>query len=101
MLAVLYLAGSRVAWHFAPAYLWVNAWLVLYTRLHHTAPNVPHYGEDTWTWERGVLCTIDRQYGIFDWMHHHIGSTHVMHHCFPMIPCYNAVEATTAVKACL
>jgi hypothetical protein len=59
---------------------------------------MPHFGEDEWTWERGALSTIDRPYGIFDWMHHGIGSTHVVHHVFSNLPCYNAVEATAALK---
>lgn len=84
-----------------PSYLWVNFWLVLYTWLQHTAPDLPHFGEDEWTWVRGALCTIDRPYGPFDWMHHHIGSTHVAHHLFSYLPCYHAVEATAALKAFL
>ena len=40
-------------------------------------------------------------FGFFDWMHHHIGSTHVCHHLFSNLPCYHAVEATKHVKAYL
>ena len=36
-----------------------------------------------------------------DWMHHHIGSTHVCHHLFSNLPCYHAVEATKHLKAYL
>jgi len=86
-------------------YLWVNFWLVLYTWLQHTSPEVPHFGDDEWTWVRGALCTIDRPYaelfGFFDWVHHHIGSTHVCHHLFSNLPCYHAVEATKHLKAYL
>ena len=86
-------------------YMWVNFWLVLYTWLQHTSPDVPHYGDDEWTWVRGALCTIDRPYaeclGFFDWVHHHIGSTHVCHHLFSNLPCYHAVEATQHLKAYL
>jgi len=82
-------------------YMWTNAWLVLYTWLQHTAPDLPHFGEDEWTWVRGAFCTIDRPYGPFDWMHHHIGSTHVAHHLFSYMPCYHAQEATAALKAYL
>jgi fatty acid desaturase len=82
-----------------PAYLWVNCWLVLYTWLHHVSTQVPQLGDDEWTWIRGALCTIDRPYPfLIDWMHHHIGSTHVAHHLFSNIPCYHAVEATVALK---
>jgi len=82
-------------------YLWANSWLVLYTWLQHSDPAVPHYGDEDWTWVKGALCTIDRPYGIFDWMHHHIGSTHVCHHLFSTLPCYHAVEATRHLKSYL
>lgn len=82
-----------------PAYLWVNMWLVLYTWLQHVHTEVPQLGDGEWTWIRGALCTIDRPYPFpIDWMHHHIGSTHVAHHLFSNMPCYHAVEATAALK---
>lgn len=86
-----------ICWYWGP-YTWVNAWLVLYTWLQHTDPSIPHYGEGEWTWVRGALSTIDRDYGIFDFFHHRIGSTHVVHHLFHEMPCYNALKATKAVK---
>jgi len=82
-------------------YMVVNAWLVLYTWLQHSDPSVPHYGEGEWSWVRGALSTIDRPYGIFDFFHHTIGSTHVVHHLFHEMPWYNAGVATEAVKAYL
>jgi omega-6 fatty acid desaturase / acyl-lipid omega-6 desaturase (Delta-12 desaturase) len=84
-------------WYWLP-YFTVNAWLVLYTWLQHTDPSVPHYGEGEWTWVRGALSTIDRPYGIFDFFHHTIGSTHVVHHLFHEMPWYNAGIATKHVK---
>lgn len=42
---------------------------------------------------RGGLSTIDRDYGIFNKIHHDIG-THVVHHLFPQMPHYNLEEAT-------
>jgi fatty acid desaturase len=87
-------------WYWGP-YCVVNGWLVLYTWLHHTDASVPHYSEDDWTWVHGALSTIDRPYGIFDFFHHDIGSTHVTHHLFHEIPWYNADKATVAVKAYL
>jgi len=102
----LFLAGehfghSKVFWIYFPSYLWNNFWLIMYTWLQHTAHDLPHFGADEWTWVRGGLCTIDRNYGIFDFMHHNIGSTHVCHHLFSRTPCYHAVEATAALKAYL
>jgi fatty acid desaturase len=79
-------------------YMVVNAWLVLYTWLQHSDSSVPHYGEGEWTWVRGALSTIDRPYGIFDFFHHTIGSTHVVHHLFHEMPWYNAGIATKAVR---
>ena len=87
-------------WYVAP-YMVTNAWLVLYTWLQHTDPSIPHYGADEWTWVKGALSTIDRDYGIFDFFHHRIGSTHVAHHLFHEMPCYHAMEATAAIKAYL
>mmetsp|Transcript_62997 Transcript_62997/g.153406 ORF Transcript_62997/g.153406 Transcript_62997/m.153406 type:complete len:434 (-) Transcript_62997:53-1354(-) len=87
-------------WYWNP-YFFVNAWLVLYTWLQHTDPSVPQYGDGEWTWVKGALSTIDRPYGIFDFFHHEIGSTHVAHHLFHEMPHYNAREATDAIKAFL
>lgn len=87
-------------WYGFP-YMVVNAWLVLYTWLQHTDPSVPQYGAAEWTWVKGALSTIDRPYGIFDFFHHRIGSTHVAHHLFHEMPCYHAKEATAAIKAFL
>jgi len=84
-------------WYWAP-YMWTNSWLVLYTWLQHTDPSVPQYGADEWTWIKGALSTIDRPYGIFDFFHHKIGSTHVAHHLFHEMPFYRADEATAAIK---
>ena len=86
-----------ILWYWGP-YTFVNMWLVLYTWLQHTDPSIPHYGEGEWTWVRGALSTIDRPYGIFDFFHHKIGSTHVVHHLFHEMPWYNADKATAAVK---
>jgi omega-6 fatty acid desaturase (delta-12 desaturase) len=93
--------GKAVLVHYFLPYLFCNFWLVLYTWLQHTDPTVPHYGDDEFTWVKGALCTIDRPYGIFDWMHHYIGSTHMCHHLFSSLPCYHAVEATKHLKAFL
>jgi len=84
-------------WYTGP-YLWTNFWLVLYTWLQHTDPSVPQYGPDEWTWVKGALSTIDRPYGIFDFFHHKIGSTHVAHHLFHEMPFYKADVATAAIK---
>ena len=72
----VYGLGTTFKWYWG-AYVVVNIWLVLYTYLQHTSADVPHYGDDSFTWLQGVLSTIDRPYPyLIDEMHHYIGSTH-------------------------
>lgn len=81
----------------------INAWLVAYTWLQHTDVDVPHYPSESFSFIKGAFNSIDRPYnkifgGFLDYLHHHIGSTHVVHHIDSTIPHYNAVEATEIVK---
>lgn len=62
---------------------------------------VPHFRGEQWNFIRGALCTVDRDYGIFNILHHHIGDTHVAHHLFSTMPHYHAQEATEALKKVL
>eukprot|EP00475_Leptophrys_vorax_P034583 TRINITY_DN5601_c0_g1_i1.p1 TRINITY_DN5601_c0_g1~~TRINITY_DN5601_c0_g1_i1.p1 ORF type:complete len:424 (+),score=28.52 TRINITY_DN5601_c0_g1_i1:80-1351(+) len=107
MIAVLTVAtivfGPAVVFkvYFLP--YWVNvAWLDAVTYLHHHGydKKVPWYRGKEWSYLRGGLSTIDRDYGIFNKIHHDIG-THVVHHLFPAIPHYHLTEATAAVKPIL
>jgi omega-6 fatty acid desaturase (delta-12 desaturase) len=83
----------------------VNAWLVTYTWLQHTDVDVPHFSSDSHSFVKGALHTIDRPYdkmdpwGLVDFLHHKIGTTHVAHHFDSTIPHYKAQAATDAVKA--
>ena len=80
-------------------YLVVNFWLVLYTWLQHTDVDVPHFDDEEWTWVKGAFMTVDRPYGaVLNFLHHHIGSTHVAHHMDARIPHYNAVKATRTLQ---
>ncbi|WVQ73190.1 hypothetical protein IAR50_002755 [Cryptococcus sp. DSM 104548] len=81
-------------------YLWVNNWLVFITFLQHTDPVLPHYTANKWTFPRGALCTIDRDFlgPIGPHVFHGITETHVAHHISSKIPHYNAWEATEALK---
>jgi omega-6 fatty acid desaturase (delta-12 desaturase) len=79
----------------------VNACLVGITALQHTHKDVPHYDASTWNWLRGALTTVDRNYGPWNIVFHHIGDTHVAHHLFHTMPHYHAQEATEAVKKVL
>lgn len=47
-----------------------------------------------WSYLRGGLTTLDRDYGVINNIHHDIG-THVIHHLFPQIPHYHLVEAVS------
>ncbi|PKI31852.1 hypothetical protein CRG98_047738 [Punica granatum] len=74
-------------------------WLDLVTYLHHHGHDdkLPWYRGKEWSYLRGGLTTVDRDYGMFNSIHHDIG-THVIHHLFPQIPHYHLVEATKAAK---
>ncbi|KAJ0789015.1 putative acyl-lipid Delta(12)-acetylenase [Helianthus annuus] len=77
-------------------------WLDLVTYLHHHGheDKLPWYRGKEWSYLRGGLTTLDRDYGWINNIHHDIG-THVIHHLFPQIPHYNLVEATEAAKPVL
>jgi omega-6 fatty acid desaturase (delta-12 desaturase) len=66
-------------------YLFVNMWLVMYTDLQHTDVRIPHYRGEAFEWMKGALCTMDRNYGIYNILHHHIGDTHIAHHLFSYV----------------
>jgi omega-3 fatty acid desaturase (delta-15 desaturase) len=76
-------------------------WIDLVTYLHHHGqPNLPWYRGKEWSYLRGALTTVDRDYGWVNNIHHDIG-THVIHHLFPQIPHYHLVEATRVAKPVL
>lgn len=77
-------------------------WLDCVTYLHHHGheQKLPWYRGKEWNYLRGGLTTVDRDYGLFNNIHHDIG-THVIHHLFPQIPHYHLVEATKAARPVL
>nr|AGF90969.1 omega-3 fatty acid desaturase [Chlamydomonas sp. ICE-L] len=84
-------------------YLIGVSWLSVTTYLHHHGPSdaeekIPWYRGEEWSYFRGGLSTIDRDFGIFNKIHHNI-ETHVIHHLFSQMPHYNLVEATNAAKS--
>ncbi|MQL97283.1 hypothetical protein Taro_029962 [Colocasia esculenta] len=87
--------------YFAP-YLIFVMWLDIVTYLHHHGheEKLPWYRGKEWSYLRGGLTTLDRDYGWVNNIHHDIG-THVIHHLFPQIPHYNLVEATKAARPVL
>ena len=84
--------------YFGPL-LVVNSWLVIYTWLHHTDSDVPHLSDKEFSFMRGAFLSIDRPYGkILNFLHHNIGSSHVVHHVCPTIPHYHAKKATVLIQ---
>nr|QBI71560.1 plastid omega-3 fatty acid desaturase [Arachis hypogaea] len=83
-------------------YLIFVMWLDLVTYLHHHGheDKLPWYRGKEWSYLRGGLTTLDRDYGWINNIHHDIG-THVIHHLFPQIPHYHLIEATEAAKPVL
>lgn len=93
-------ANNVGKYYFMP-YMFVNMWLVLITYLQHSDPAIPHYTPKEFNFVRGALCSVDRDYGIYNILQHHIGDTHVAHHLFSQMPFYHAQEATEAIKKVL
>ncbi|KAL4924216.1 oleate delta-12 desaturase [Aspergillus undulatus] len=88
----------RMVLIYAVPYCWVHHWLVAITYLHHTHPSIPHYSDSTWTFTKGALSTVDRDFGFIGrHFFHHIIDHHVVHHLFSRIPFYHAEEATDAI----
>ncbi|CAN4128382.1 unnamed protein product [Withania somnifera] len=83
-------------------YLIFVMWLDFVTYLHHHGyeKKLPWYRGKEWSYLRGGLTTVDRDYGLFNNIHHDIG-THVIHHLFPQMPHYHLREATIAAKQVL
>lgn len=74
--------GSVAVLYLQP-YLWVNHWIVAITYLHHTDPRLPKYRPEAWTFMKGALATIDRDFGwIGKHILHNIIDYHVIHHLF-------------------
>lgn len=86
--------------YYVGPYLVFVCWMDLVTYLHHTDPDVPWHRGESWSFARGALATVDRDYGWLARVHHHIG-THVVHHLFPAIPHYHLREATRAIRPLL
>lgn len=87
--AACYFAAQHIGWqtvallYFVP-YLWVHHWLVAITYLHHNHPEVHHYEADSWTYVKGALATVDRDFGwVGRHLFHNIIDDHVVHHIFP------------------
>lgn len=86
--------SNVLCWYLIP-YFWVNFWLVLITYLQHSDIRLPHYNAEEWTFVRGALATVDRDFGpALNWWLHHINDSHVIHHMFSQMPFYHAIQVT-------
>lgn len=89
---------QTVLWVYIVPWTWVSHWIVMITYLHHTAPDVPKYTSDSWTFIRGATATIDRDFSfIGSHFFHHISSDHVTHHLFSKIPHYYSPVASKVI----
>ncbi|KAF7440171.1 hypothetical protein PC9H_000515 [Pleurotus ostreatus] len=81
-------------------WLLVSHWFIMITYLHHTAPDLPHYRNKEWNFQRGAAATVDRNF--LGWQGrfflHDVAHFHVIHHFFPKMPFYNGPEATAYLK---
>ncbi|MCJ1312457.1 hypothetical protein MMC25_006131 [Agyrium rufum] len=106
-ITALWYASSRIGFTavfllYLQPYMWVNHWIVAITYLHHTHPDIPKYEAEAWTFLRGALATVDREFGwVGKHMLHNIVEFHVIHHLFSRIPQYHAEEATKAIMPLL
>ena len=100
---MLYCFGPcTLAYWYGGPYMVVNGWLVMYTYLQHTSPDIPHYNTKEYTFFMGATSTIDRPYNVLtNYLHHHIGDSHVVHHINSRIPFYKAKELTPKVAEIL
>ncbi|KAF3761354.1 hypothetical protein M406DRAFT_347801 [Cryphonectria parasitica EP155] len=102
--SALYVGSTYVGWQtvfllYIVPYMWVHHWLVAITYLHHNHPEVHHYEPEAWTYVKGALATVDRDFGwVGRVLFHNIIDDHVVHHLFPRIPFYKAKEATEAIR---
>ncbi|KJR89033.1 omega-6 fatty acid desaturase (delta-12 desaturase) [Sporothrix schenckii 1099-18] len=107
MAGMLYIGSTYVGWStvvfmYVVPYMWVHHWLIAITYLHHNHPDVHHYDAESWTYVKGALATVDRDFGwVGRHLFHGIIDTHVVHHLFPRIPFYKQEEATAAIRPLL
>jgi len=97
------LLGSKTLFYtYWLPYLWTNHWIIAITYLHHTHPDVPRFENSSWSFAKGALSTVDRQFGMIgEHMFFNIIETHVVHHLFPHIPFWHAKEATAIIAPML
>jgi fatty acid desaturase len=90
---------TRLLAYYTAPYFVFSTYLVIITFLHHynDEEGVTWYSNTSWSYVKGNLSTVDRNYGILERIHHNIG-THSVHHLFPQIPHYNLVHANVFLQ---
>jgi len=93
--------AAAVIKYYGIPWLCVTHWFIMITYLHHTDPELPHYRNAQWNFQRGAAATVDRDF--LGWMGrfflHDVAHFHVIHHFFPKMPFYHGPEATEYLKA--
>ncbi|OBZ66909.1 Delta(12) fatty acid desaturase [Grifola frondosa] len=92
--------ASEVVKYYGIPWLCVTHWFIMITYLHHTDPELPHYRNREWNFQRGAAATVDRDF--LGWMGrfflHDVAHFHVVHHFFPKMPFFHGPEATAHLK---
>ncbi|KAI9103754.1 fatty acid desaturase [Phlyctochytrium arcticum] len=102
-----WLAGSarELGWGYGMPWLVYNTWLYAVTFLQHHSVDTKVYANGSWSFTKGAVETVDRQYflkGWGDWLMHNITDGHVVHHLFyTSVPHYRLSEATDIVAPAL
>jgi len=91
-------SNSFFTWY-AGSWFVFGWWLMTVTYLNHrdnTVEDTLVYGDESWTYLKGALQTVDRSYGsIIDHLMHNITNGHLVHHIFfTKIPHYHLEKAT-------
>lgn len=89
--------GVVVLYYFAPLVVFAT-FLVITTFLHHNDEEVVWYRDQQWSYVKGNLSSVDRDYGaLVNEVSHNI-QIHQIHHLFPRIPHYKLRKATEQFK---
>jgi omega-3 fatty acid desaturase (delta-15 desaturase) len=90
--------GSFFIWYGGPWFVF-SWWLTTVTYLQHHDNKLEDtivYGDESWTYLKGALQTVDRSYGyVIDTLVHNMTDGHLVHHLFfKKIPHYHLEKAT-------
>ncbi|TFY70490.1 hypothetical protein EVG20_g2522 [Dentipellis fragilis] len=92
--------ATAVLKYYGIPWLCVTHWFIMITYLHHTDPDLPHYRNKEWSYQRGAAATVDRPF--LGWQGrfflHDVAHFHVVHHFFPRMPWYHGAEATQYLR---